>query len=67
MIYKILMYHFEEDDEKLALDYEMCISGKLLCGDHKNECVQKVLKFIEVHRKRKEKLIVKARELLKIN
>jgi tryptophanyl-tRNA synthetase len=66
MIYKILMYHFEEDDEKLASDYEMCITGKLMCGDHKKECVQKVIKFIEAHRKKKEKLVDKARELLKI-
>ncbi len=67
MIYKMLMYHFEEEDEKLASIFELCITGKLMCGDHKGECVQKVLKFIEVHRKKKEKLIDKARELLKIN
>ena len=66
MIYKILMYHFEEDDDKLANDFEQCISGKLMCGDHKSECVEKVLNFIKDHRKKKEKLIDKARELLKI-
>jgi len=67
MIYKILMYHFEEDDEKLANDFEMCVKGELMCGDHKQECIEKVLKFIENHRKKKEKLIDKARDLLKID
>ena len=67
MIYKMLMYHFEEDDEKLANDFEMCITGKLMCGEHKRECIEKVLTFIKNHRKKKEKLIDKARELLNID
>jgi tryptophanyl-tRNA synthetase len=67
MIYKILMYHFEDDDEKLAADFEMCVKGELMCGDHKRECVEKVLKFIENHKKKKEKLIDKAKKLLKID
>jgi tryptophanyl-tRNA synthetase len=66
MIYKMLMYHFEEDDDKLAKDFEMCIKGELLCGEHKQECVEKVLNFIKDHQKKKEKLVDKARELLDI-
>ncbi|MFX1589251.1 MAG: tryptophan--tRNA ligase [Promethearchaeota archaeon] len=66
MIYKILMYHFEEDDEKLANDFEMCVKGELMCGDHKKECIEKVLKFIENHQKKKEKLIDKAKSLLNV-
>ena len=67
MIYKMLMYHFEEDDEKLANDFEACVKGELMCGDHKQECVAKVLKFIENHRKKKEKLLDKAKKLLNID
>lgn len=67
MIYKILMYHFEEDDEKLANDFEACVKGDLMCGDHKQECVEKVLKFIKEHKKKKEKLIDKAKKLLNID
>jgi tryptophanyl-tRNA synthetase len=67
MIYKILMYHFEEDDEKLAKDFEECVKGELMCGDHKRECVEKVLEFVKEHRKKKEKLIDKSRELLNID
>ncbi len=67
MIYKMLMYHFEEDDEELAKDFEMCIKGKLLCGEHKQECIEKVLKFIKGHQKKKGKLIDRAKEILNIN
>ena len=61
------MYHFEEDDDVLADEFERCIKGELLCGEHKSQCVEKVLKFIKQHQKKKEKLIDKARELLKID
>ncbi|GAG80364.1 unnamed protein product [marine sediment metagenome] len=67
MIYKMLMYHFEEDDDVLADEFERCIKGELLCGEHKAQCVEKVLKFIEQHQKKKEKFTDKARELLIID
>ena len=67
MIYKMLMYHFEEDDDVLADEFERCVKGELLCGEHKAQCVEKVLKFIEQHQKKKEKFTDKARELLKID
>lgn len=67
MIYKIEMYHFEEDDKKLEDIYKRCKTGELLCGEHKKECVEKVLNFIKDHRKKKEKLIDKAREILNID
>ncbi len=66
MIYKILMYHFEGDDKKLAEDFEQCIKGELMCGEHKRECIEKVISFIREHQKKKEKQIDKAREILKI-
>ncbi len=67
MIYKMLMYHFEENDEQLEEDFERCVKGELLCGEHKQQCVEKVLKFIKNHREKKEKLIDKARNLLKLD
>ncbi len=66
MIYKILMYHFEEDDDRLTEAFQDCVRGELMCGDHKKECVEKVLKFIRDHKKKKEKLIDKAKEILKV-
>ncbi|MHA1509354.1 MAG: tryptophan--tRNA ligase [Promethearchaeota archaeon] len=67
MIYKMLMYHFEENDEILADEFERCVKGELLCGEHKAQCVENVLKFIKNHQEKKEKLIDKARELLNID
>ena len=67
MIYKILMYHFEPDDDILAENFEKCITGKLLCGTCKKNALEKVMTFIKEHREKKEKLIDKAREILKID
>lgn len=67
MIYKILMYHFEPNDEKLAQEFEACVKGELMCGDHKKTCIERVIKFIKEHREKKEKLIDKAREILGVD
>jgi tryptophanyl-tRNA synthetase len=67
MIYKILMYHFEENDENLAEDFEKCVQGELMCGEHKRACVEKVLHFIKEHQRKKKKLIDKAREILQVD
>lgn len=67
MIYKMLMYHFDDDDKSLANDFERCVKGELLCGEHKQQCAEKVLKFIKGHRKKKEKLVDKARVILNID
>jgi len=66
MIYKILMYHFEDDDEKLAENFEQCVKGELLCGECKKNAVEKVVSFIEAHEEKKEKLVDKARKILNI-
>lgn len=64
MIYKILMYLFEKDDEVLADEFERCVKGELLCGEHKRICVERVLNFIKEHRNKKEKKIDLARKIL---
>ncbi len=61
------MYHFEDDDAVLADEFERCVKGELMCGEHKAQCIEKVLKFIKQHQKKKEKLIDKARELLDVD
>ena len=66
MIYRILMYHFEDDDDKLAENFEQCVKGELLCGECKNNAIEKVVSFVKAHKEKKEKLIDKAREILKI-
>ncbi|TFG11106.1 MAG: tryptophan--tRNA ligase [Promethearchaeota archaeon] len=67
MIYKILMYTFEEDDDQLTEVFERCITGDLLCGECKAKCVEKVLAFVKKHQAKKKKLIDKAREILQID
>jgi tryptophanyl-tRNA synthetase len=66
MIYKILMYHFEPNDKKLAEEFEACVKGELLCGEHKQTCVERVLKFIKKHRQKKKMQIDKAQMILEI-
>ena len=66
MIYKILKYHFEPDDKKLAENFEKCVKGELLCGACKKNAIEKVITFIKAHREKKKKLVDKAREILKI-
>jgi tryptophanyl-tRNA synthetase len=66
-IYEIEMYHFVDDDDYMMKVYNDCRCGKLLCGEHK-VCTKKiVLKFIEDHQKRREKLVDKAKEILGVN
>ncbi|MHA1148190.1 MAG: tryptophan--tRNA ligase [Promethearchaeota archaeon] len=67
MIYKILMYTFEEDDENLKKVFERCITGNLLCGECKAKCIEKVITFVKNHQTKKEKLIDRAREILNID
>ena len=67
MIYKILMYLFEEDDEIISQEFERCVKGELLCGEHKQTCVERVIKFIKEHREIKEKKIDEARKILNLD
>jgi tryptophanyl-tRNA synthetase len=67
MIYKILTYFFEDDDQKLAEEFEQCIRGELMCGEHKRACVEKVIEYVKEHRMKKEKNIDKARKILEIS
>lgn len=66
MIYRILMYHFEDDDDKLAENFEQCVKGELLCGECKKNAVEKVISFVKAHKEKKEKLVDKARKILNI-
>jgi tryptophanyl-tRNA synthetase len=67
MIYKILTYFFEDDDQKLAEEFEQCIRGELMCGEHKRACAEKVIEYVKEHRKEKEKKIDTAREILNVD
>lgn len=54
-IYHYLTFIFEEDDKKLSDQYDKCKSGEILCGEHKQLLVDKVLKFLEQHQEKRER------------
>jgi tryptophanyl-tRNA synthetase len=63
-IYEIEMCHFIDDDDYMVKVYNDCKCGRLLCGEHKAQTKEIVLKFIENHQMRRKKQIDKAREIL---
>lgn len=66
-LYEICLYHFAKDDDEILNTYYNCKTGKLLCGEHKKQTIDKVLKFVKEHQQKKEKLTDKAREILQSN
>jgi len=64
MIYRILMYGFEQDDKVLTDLYQDCRSGKILCGSCKKRAIETVLSYIKNHRERKKATLPTAREIL---
>jgi tryptophanyl-tRNA synthetase len=65
-VYEICMYHFVEDDDDVIRVYHDCKSGKLLCGEHKDQTVEIVLDFVKEHQRKRRKFIDKAREILQV-
>jgi len=66
-VYEICMYHFVEDDDDIIRVYHDCKSGKLLCGEHKDQTIETVLNFVKEHQRKRRKFIDKAREILQVN
>jgi tryptophanyl-tRNA synthetase len=65
-IYDICLCHFMEDDIEVQRVYNDCKTGKLLCGEHKQQVIDIVLKFVDNHKRKKSKMITKAKEILEI-
>ena len=65
-IYEICMFQFFEDDDDLIKVYHDCKSGKLLCGEHKEQVIEIVLSFIKNHQQKRRRYIDKAKEILQI-
>jgi tryptophanyl-tRNA synthetase len=64
MIFRILLFLFEEDETALNERYRMCYGGELLCGQCKKESIEIILNFIKNHREKKESTVSIAREIL---
>ena len=54
-IFQYYFYLFEDDDKKLLEREHKCKSGAMLCGECKTDIVFRLNKFLEEHRKRREK------------
>lgn len=65
-VYEICLFHFVEDDNEIIKAYNDCKTGKLLCGEHKKQTIDAVLKFVREHQRKKKKFIDKAREILQV-
>jgi len=55
-VYWYEYYLFESDDKKITTMRENCLSGKLLCGQCKKALAEKLVKFIEDHQDRRNKI-----------
>ncbi|MEM3703911.1 MAG: tryptophan--tRNA ligase, partial [Candidatus Bathyarchaeia archaeon] len=54
-VFQYYFYLFEENDEKLAEREKRCRNGELLCGECKTDLTGRVNKFLEEHRRKREK------------
>jgi tryptophanyl-tRNA synthetase len=54
-VYFYEQYFFEKDDKKLEEIRQDCLSGKLLCGEHKNSLATKIIVFLRDFQSRREK------------
>ena len=66
MIHELCVFHFVEDDKRIIEAYQNCKNGSLMCGEHKQEVVDIIFTWIKNHRRKKEKQIDTARELLNL-
>ncbi len=54
-IFQYYFFLFEEDNAKLAEREHNCRTGAMLCGECKKDIADKLNKFLEHHRERREK------------
>ena len=54
-VFQYYVYLFEEDDTKLLDRERNCKSGEILCGECKTDLVERLNKFLEEHREKREK------------
>ncbi|MEM4139605.1 MAG: tryptophan--tRNA ligase [Nitrososphaeria archaeon] len=54
-VYFYEQYFFEKDDKKLEDIRSGCLNGNLLCGEHKNSLISKIITFLEDFQIKREK------------
>ena len=63
-VYDLYKFHFGLNDDHVKRVYDECVGGIRMCGECKREAAGLVKKYLEQHRKKRESLMVDARELL---
>jgi len=54
-IFQYFYYLFEENDQKLGERERKCRNGEILCGECKTDLTERINKFLESHRRKREK------------
>lgn len=64
VVYELYYYHFVDDDSKVKKIYDDYKYGRLLDGEMKKNITEIVTKFLEQHRKKKQKMVPLAEKLV---
>jgi len=63
-VFDLYRFFFMEDDKELQKRQQDCKSGKILCGECKQDLFSRVRKFIEKHQEKKESKFDLAKQIL---
>ena len=64
VVYELYKYHFVDDDKKVKKVYADYKAGRLLDGEMKKDITEIVIKFMEQHQKKKQKMLPLAEKLV---
>ncbi len=64
VVYELYYYHFVDDDSKVRKVYDDYKAGRMLDGEMKKEITEIVIKFLEQHQKKRQKMIPLAEKIV---
>jgi len=56
-VYEMYVYHLMPSDDELMDVYRRCVRGELLCGEDKSMAVERLVRWMEEHRKKWERAL----------
>ena len=65
VVYELYVFILMPDDKELKKTYEDSKSGKIVCGECKKDCTNRLGKILKEHQEKKKKMLPKAEKLLK--
>jgi tryptophanyl-tRNA synthetase len=63
-LYQICLFQFVDSDAEIVKIYHDCKSGRLLCGEHKDQLIELVSNFVKNHKRKRKTYIEKAITIL---